>query len=242
MSILRLFFSFKGRITRSQFWLGMFVSTLVVFAVYGSVASTILSLIKRGDPSPVEVISALGKLILPIFLGTITNIWMCAAIYTKRLHDRGKSAIWLLAVYIPAFLPTFMLFYAPDAFMATGVLVWISWLWIVIELGCLPGTPGPNRFDSGTETAYLDDTFGQAPNQSRKTGPNSGNGYGGMEAAMAAVTAAAREERRLVPRQPGPATPEQIRQRAAPAFGQLAPPQFGRLNAGGTSGGFGRKI
>ena len=42
----------------------------------------------------------------------------------KRFHDRNKSAWWVLIGCIP----------------------FIGGLWIFIECGCLPGTPGPNRF------------------------------------------------------------------------------------------------
>ena len=51
------------------------------------------------------------------------------ATQTKRFHDRGKSGWWCLIALVP-----------------------FGGLWIFIELGFLPGTPGSNRFgrpDSG---------------------------------------------------------------------------------------------
>jgi uncharacterized membrane protein YhaH (DUF805 family) len=42
----------------------------------------------------------------------------------KRCHDRGRSG-W---------------------FQLIGVIPLIGWIWIFVELGCLRGTPGPNRF------------------------------------------------------------------------------------------------
>ncbi|MGA3302904.1 MAG: DUF805 domain-containing protein [Methylovirgula sp.] len=42
----------------------------------------------------------------------------------KRFHDRDKSGWWVLIWLIPI----------------------IGWLWYIIEAGCLPGTPGPNRY------------------------------------------------------------------------------------------------
>ena len=42
----------------------------------------------------------------------------------KRWHDRDKSGWWMLILFVPI----------------------LGWIWFVIELGCLAGTPGPNRF------------------------------------------------------------------------------------------------
>ena len=46
------------------------------------------------------------------------------AIAAKRFHDRDKSGWWILIVLIP----------------------FIGLIWYIVELGFLPGTPGPNRF------------------------------------------------------------------------------------------------
>ena len=46
------------------------------------------------------------------------------AVAIKRYHDRNKSGWWILILFIPI----------------------IGLIWYVIELGFLPGTPGPNRY------------------------------------------------------------------------------------------------
>ena len=46
------------------------------------------------------------------------------AVAVKRFHDRDKSGWWVLIILIPV----------------------IGFIWYLVELGCLPGTPGPNRF------------------------------------------------------------------------------------------------
>lgn len=62
--------------------------------------------------------------------GLITLILVIVAIYPsicvtiKRWHDRDKSGWWILIGLIPV----------------------IGAIWAFIECGCLPGTPGPNRF------------------------------------------------------------------------------------------------
>ena len=79
--------------------------------------------------------------IIPTFLASL-------ALAAKRLHDRDKSAWWLLLFYlVPAVLDAT----AQALGEATGALVLtllgaaIS-IWAMIELGFLKGTQGPNRF------------------------------------------------------------------------------------------------
>lgn len=59
-------------------------------------------------------------------LGVISLIlvYPSLAVDVKRLHDRGKSGWWILLLLIP----------------------FIGAVWFVVELGCLSGTPGTNRF------------------------------------------------------------------------------------------------
>ena len=45
-------------------------------------------------------------------------------VYIKRFHDRDKSGWWILIGLIPI----------------------IGAIWLLVELGFLAGTPGPNRF------------------------------------------------------------------------------------------------
>jgi uncharacterized membrane protein YhaH (DUF805 family) len=63
-------------------------------------------------------------------IGVFSGIFALLAIipsiivYIKRFHDRDKSGWWVLIALIPI----------------------IGAIWILIELGFLAGTPGPNRF------------------------------------------------------------------------------------------------
>jgi uncharacterized membrane protein YhaH (DUF805 family) len=230
MSLFNLLFSFKGRITCSQYWFAALLQGIgvVVLGGYLALIGTIFpkDFVDRLQPGSKEI-AALAPLLLPILFLLIAMIWSSASIYTKRLHDRNKGAIWLSAIYAPAALTL-----VNPLFIVFGV---ISGLWAFIELGCMRGTDGPNRFDGPEAGAYLDDVFGKAPATGNKPGKPSGEpNLGGMAGAMAAINAAARENQSQRPASAASASP-------APQFGQRAATQFGRLNAGATSGGFGRR-
>ena len=65
---------------------------------------------------------AVGNLIAVIFGLAVLYPSICIAI--KRWHDRDKSGWWILIVLIPL----------------------IGFIWYLVEVGFLQGTPGPNRF------------------------------------------------------------------------------------------------
>jgi uncharacterized membrane protein YhaH (DUF805 family) len=228
MHLFNLFFSFKGRITRSQYWLAggsQFAALIMlVFGLISSLGISASELSAQREAMNPEILAKVGTVALFLILGMIVIMWSAASVYTKRLHDRDKGAIWLLGIYGPAFGS---LVFPPLIFLS-----FISNIWVFVELGCMPGTPGPNRFDGTPSSAYLDDAFGSKPTKAGATGAGS---YGGMEAAMAAVTAAARAA-------PAPQSAYRAASnQSGSQFGGNAPQGFGRKNVSQTSGGFGRR-
>src|SRR4029077_20551354 len=62
--------------------------------------------------------------------------WAAGALVAKRLHDRGRSAAWMLAALVPLLGP----------------------LWLAVELGLRSGTPGENQHGADPReagTGYL---------------------------------------------------------------------------------------
>ena len=57
-------------------------------------------------------------------LVSIVLLYPYLAVDVKRLHDRDKSGWWMLLALVPV----------------------IGWIWFFVELGCLRGTVGANRF------------------------------------------------------------------------------------------------
>ena len=79
----------------------------------------------------------------------ILCIYVGVAISAKRLHDRDKSAWWLLLYYL---VPGVLNGLAQDSYEGMNLVLnlighGIS-LWALIDLGFLRGTPGDNQYGS----------------------------------------------------------------------------------------------
>lgn len=171
-------FSFRGRITRKQYWLG---NTGVTFGIFmlAFIASLILApLGVKGEPS--------GLLMLVLGLIMCAGGWAGLAIQVKRFHDRGRSGWFALAPFLPALMivTTVMGGVATDAPAETvvpNILPWIGIgmlinLWLFVDLGCLAGTDGPNKFD--------DNSPPPAPRENKSGGANGAAMLGGALSAM----------------------------------------------------------
>jgi uncharacterized membrane protein YhaH (DUF805 family) len=93
----------------------------------------------------------------PLFIVTVVVvfipwlIWDCAN-HIERLHDRDKSAWWLLLFYgVPALLGQFAkaAWFAEAAGTALHYILALAGfaltIWGFVEIGCLRGTTGPNN-------------------------------------------------------------------------------------------------
>lgn len=124
-NIGQLFFSFSGRTNRAPWSIG-----LIVIAVVGSVLSAIfigsaMSGMVGIDPQDsAAIMAAMSRILIPSAIIGLVLLWPSLAVYTKRWHDRNKSGWWTLIGLIPV----------------------IGGLWLLIELGFLKGTAGPNQY------------------------------------------------------------------------------------------------
>jgi uncharacterized membrane protein YhaH (DUF805 family) len=131
-----LLFSFHGRINRAKYWL-----IILIYVIVGLILGVIgLAL---GQGVAMQVLGGIVELV-----ALVSSL----AAATKRLHDRGKSAWWLLVFYLVPGVLTGIgagieLSSGP---MALGVIFTIAGLavgiWAFVELGCLRGTIGPNPY------------------------------------------------------------------------------------------------
>ena len=155
MGLLSFYFSPAGRIGRGRFWLGL-IGLIFIEAAFNYWLATamfghdVLDPQSGGLAKPARQLSLLIDLIFlfPTFV-----------VLTKRFHDRDKGAVWalpfllayaaLIAGFIVGVLVMDMPANAADLHPA-GVAIALIWLvvllWIIVELGCLRGVSGSNRY------------------------------------------------------------------------------------------------
>jgi uncharacterized membrane protein YhaH (DUF805 family) len=141
VNVLNLLFSFDGRVNRAKFWLAVPIWALATMLPPLSLGLLGLRV------SYVSVALLLLVVALPILVSML-------AVGIKRLHDRDKPAWWLLIYFfIPYFFAPLLAGLMPSnessdnaelVAMAAIMLPFFVWGWV--ELGCIPGTPGPNQF------------------------------------------------------------------------------------------------
>ena len=132
MDLKQLLLSASGRIGRQTYWMsviGVSVAALLLEAIGWFVAQpTVYS-----DGSirfNVEGLPALAIFAIVILLLLLTVIGLLLAI--KRCHDRDRSGWFVLVALIPV----------------------IGGVWLLVELGFLRGTVGPNRYGPDPVPGY----------------------------------------------------------------------------------------
>ena len=97
MSIIKILFSFKGRIGRRPFW----VVTLIMLGLSAGVQDLLGSF---GADNPMTV----GSAILTA-LWFVLAVWVTLAVQVKRWHDLGKSGWWAAVNLVPILGPIWVL-------------------------------------------------------------------------------------------------------------------------------------
>ena len=125
MTLVQTLFSFNGRINRKKWWLARLLLMGIMVGVYLvlGIFSSVLFRPVFGNDGIISDIGGMGLMELLIIWSIIIYFIAGLAINVKRWHDRDRSAWWLLIEFIP-----------------------ILNMWAFIELGCLKGTYGKNRF------------------------------------------------------------------------------------------------
>jgi len=137
MSMKQLLFSFRGRLNRKRYWMTVIVTMAVIILLL------LLALVMMREQR--FEFAALTVVILLLLY--IPLIWIGLAIGAKRLHDRGKSAWWLLVFYVlPGILSSLGNQMDDLGFLILHVVSFAITVWAFVELGCLRGTLGPNQY------------------------------------------------------------------------------------------------
>jgi uncharacterized membrane protein YhaH (DUF805 family) len=140
-----LLFSFQGRINRGKYWLAVLIY-VVVWVVF---VAAVFMWIGGMNIDNLFSFAGAGLLIWLIgFILFVAGLWSGLAIGIKRLHDRDKSGWWILLFWLaPSVLSSWQTA-TPDfggSFVLSLAAIAIG-IWAFVELGCLPGTPGPNQY------------------------------------------------------------------------------------------------
>jgi uncharacterized membrane protein YhaH (DUF805 family) len=144
MNLTTLLFSFQGRVNRAKYWL----VALIYLAVF--IVCFILTFIGLGISSVISSTGALISYLLVAILVIVSllAIWSSIAVGIKRLHDRDQSGWWMLVFWGVSTIVSLLQETAamPSSKLILGIGSLAVTVWIIIELGCLRGTRGPNRF------------------------------------------------------------------------------------------------
>ncbi len=152
-----LLFSFDGRIPRTVFW----VAQLAAGVVIGVLTALLISVAMHAgagmyNPSTRQFRPA-GPYAIAMFILSLAQIWIGLALTVKRLHDRNRTGWWIVAQMAAGFAAIAMVsvtlampaWQQGTGFALSAVIGGIALgltLWLLIETGLLPGTPGENRF------------------------------------------------------------------------------------------------
>lgn len=120
MSNLQILFGFNGRIRRLQWWMGSLIIMGIVLAAVVVVMTLVGAIYGDYRNAPAVVSMVFGAIFIACY---VSIIWIQLALGVKRLHDKDMSGWWMLITFVPF-----------------GGFV------LLVILGFLDGTQGPNRF------------------------------------------------------------------------------------------------
>jgi uncharacterized membrane protein YhaH (DUF805 family) len=179
MGLFHYLFGFSGRINRAKQWAVLLVALvhgiIIAFLFSFTVGFAVFADIFQRKATVIAVATSPQMHLFIIFFGILYTIglYIGVAVATKRLHDRDKSAWWLLVfIVLPLVLNIPALLYLPHQLAFVGQvmraaqenlpppaqpleppLVVISRgaatiisLWAFVELYILRGTVGDNRY------------------------------------------------------------------------------------------------
>src|SRR6202790_2328536 len=137
--LFEFLFGASGRINRAKYW-----RSVVLFGVAGLLAAVIL-FTAAGIAAPLFII-----MVVVVFIPWL--LWGFS-ITTERLHDRDKSAWWLVVFYL---VPGALGQLAKAAWLAGAIGTMLDYvvvlagfaltIWGFVEIGCLRGTAGSNTY------------------------------------------------------------------------------------------------
>lgn len=158
MKMREKLFSFDGRLRRRDWWLWTIGSSLVWAALASLVA---LATGGRVHGSVYDLTALIGGPVLQVIVAIALYariVFVQSALAAKRAHDRNQSArlvvLLVLVTSVMSFMPDLALMgrLAHEGavwarpLLIVGMTAKLSSFYLLVVLGFLDGTPGPNRF------------------------------------------------------------------------------------------------
>jgi uncharacterized membrane protein YhaH (DUF805 family) len=158
-------FSFQGRINRAKLWLFILI-VIVIEVVYFTLFSvlfggSLVAMIKGGPAGLMAGGASLGLGAILTCVLILALIFASLAVTVKRLHDRAKSAWWLIVFWLIPFVINCAVFanmigtmhdeassipMTNPVMMVLRLTSLVLTIWAFVELYCLRGTVGDNRY------------------------------------------------------------------------------------------------
>jgi len=134
--------TFRGRMNRARYWEAALI-LMGIAIVMGLIAGATLVMIKSSVAAAALAIIAAVALLALAIPGYFIAI--------KRLHDRNKSGHWLwLFCLAPGVLNLLGKLAVAQGAPLVGIVIMLASIgisiWGFVDVACLPGTSGPNRF------------------------------------------------------------------------------------------------
>jgi uncharacterized membrane protein YhaH (DUF805 family) len=159
------FLGFRGRIGRGRWWLGIFtllmVSLMLYFALAFLFGISLWALIGMSAASPETVTELYIAALVMGGVVTVALIYPSLSLSAQRLNDRNRPTWLVWLTLVPTLLTAAASYLGiattwtevsgvrvpqPTAIgWAVNLLSFLIALWILVDLGILRGTKGPNQ-------------------------------------------------------------------------------------------------
>jgi len=124
MTVVEALSSYKGRMSRSEYWIKGMLPLILTFGLFGGLLGLAYGLLNRQIGYQLSSYFRIQQILGWLLALILTLLWLQLPLITKRLHDRNHSLWYWLIAFIP---------------IIGGIVV-------AIELGFFKGTTGDNRF------------------------------------------------------------------------------------------------
>jgi uncharacterized membrane protein YhaH (DUF805 family) len=137
----QILFSFKGRLSRMPFLIGLFFLVALVVALEGSIMFALNSIFKGAEPPVTKQLASFEDRLWVIL--TISVWWPSWALILKRLHDLGYG---LKALLVFVALDVLSVVINTLGYQEIDTQVTLFSLGLAAMLGAIKGTAGSNRY------------------------------------------------------------------------------------------------